>query len=362
MKIYFNKSVNINKIKIAITTACNLDCNYCFVNKTKETMNLNTAKKAVDLLLSSGKGDKLLSIYGGEPLLNFGLIEMICPYAQSQARKLSKNLIISICTNSTLLTKAHLDFFRKYNIRLIISVVGNKIFHDRFRRFNNKGTYEIIAKKLTLIFKSISPEYLGVSFCISPSLVNNLEENFGHLLNLGFKYINFEIIREYEQWTLDRIEKFASELKKVMKFILSEIPKKKFIFLNPINWEIKYRGLTKSLGINCPFNYKLEVYPIGEMTFSPFLLNSPQKENYIIGNINKSFFRFNNCRFNPKNNKCQRCEHDYFKDYNSDEGASKAYRLYGLLCLKMAKEIQNYAGKIKSFHDYVREINERVCF
>jgi len=354
---------DINKIKIAITTACNLDCNYCFVNKTNEKMNLNTAKKTIDLLLFSRGKDKLLSIYGGEPLLNFKLIEMICPYAQSQAKRLNKNLIISICTNATLLTKAHLDFLRKYNIRLIISMVGNKISHNRFRRFNNNyGSYEIIAKKLPLVFKNIPPEYLGVSFCIFPSLVNSIERNFEHLLKLGFRYINFEIIREYEEWSLNRIGKFVLELSKIIKYILSEIPKKNFIFLNPVNWEIKYHILTKSLGISCPFNYKLEVYPKGEIAFSPFLLNSSQKENYIIGNINKSFFRFDSCRFNPKSSKCQRCEYDYFKDYSSDEGASKAYRLYHLLCLKAAKEIQNHACKIKPFGDYVREIKERICF
>ena len=31
----------------------------------------------------------------------------------------------------------------------------------------------------------------------------------------------------------------------------------------------------------------LEVYPEGEMAFSPFLINSEKREQYIIGNINQ---------------------------------------------------------------------------
>ncbi len=125
----------INRIKLTITTQCNLNCDYCFVKKTNEYMELATAKNSVDLLLRSQGKDKLLSIYGGEPLLNFKLIEKISPYAISQAEKLKKNLIITVCTNATLLEEKYLDFFKKYNIKLIVSLAGEKSGQDKFRNF-----------------------------------------------------------------------------------------------------------------------------------------------------------------------------------------------------------------------------------
>ena len=354
---------NINKIKIAITTACNLNCSYCFVNRTKETMRLESARKAVDLLLSSAGTDKLFSIYGGEPLLNFKLIKEICPYALSEARKLNKNLIISVCTNGTLLNQEHLDFFRKFGIKLIISMVGSKISHNRFRKLNsNRNSYEIILKKLPLVFKSMPAQNLGVSFCVFPSLAGNIGKDFNHLLTLGFKYINFEIIREYEKWTQKRIERFTSEFKKISGYVFSEISKGNFIFLNPVNWEIRYGVLTKSLGARCPFDYKLEVYPDGSMAFSPFLLNSVKKDDYIIGNINKSFVRFDSCKFNLKSVRCQRCEGDYLENYPFDERASMVYKLCGLICLEMAKKIQENAHRVKVFRDYIDIIKQKVCF
>lgn len=355
---------DICKIKLAITTECNIDCKYCFVNKTNQQMGFNTAQKAIDLLLSSKGKNKLLSIYGGEPFLNFKLLEKIIPYAASQAQKLKKDLIISICTNGTLLTKEHLDFLKQHNIRLIISMVGNERDHNKFRKFiNNKGSYRVIIKKLPLIFLYIPQRHLGVSFCIFPSLIDRMDNSFKHLINLGFNYVNFEIIRGYEKWSLAKIKRFVLELKKVIGYIFSKIPERNFIFLNPINWEIKYRSLTQSLVSHCPFNYELEVYPKGEIAFSPFLLNSPRRDKYIIGNINKSHLeRFNDCRFNSKSSKCQRCKYDYFKDYDSDKGADEVYKLYHLLCLKASRRIQYYAYKIKSYKDYIREIKNKVCF
>lgn len=354
----------INKIKLAITTECNLECDYCFVNKTNEKMNFSTAKHAIDILLNSKGKDKFLSIYGGEPLLNFELFKKICPYAKSSAKKLDKNLVITMCTNFTLFRETHSTFFKKFNIRLIISMVGERKYHNRVRNFNNdQGSYDLIIEKLPLLFKVISPEHVGASFCIFPSTVNNMERNFKHLIKLGFNHINFEIIRDYEKWTSDRVKEFVLGFNKILNYSFFELLNTNFIFFNPINWEIKYRTLTKSLTIGCPFHYKFEVYPKGEISFSPFLFNYPEKNDYIIGNVNNSILkRFNDCHFDAKSRICQNCEYEYFKCYSSDRGASEVYRYYRLLCLKASQEIIKRSRNTRLFNDYIKRIKSSVCF
>src|SRR3989338_10116842 len=101
--IYSNKE--INKIKLALTTRCNLSCPYCFVDKTGKNMSLEVAKKAIDILIKSKGTNKLLSMYGGEILLEFNLLKEICNYAQNQAKINEKILTISICTNATLIER-----------------------------------------------------------------------------------------------------------------------------------------------------------------------------------------------------------------------------------------------------------------
>ncbi len=355
----------INKIKLAITTKCNLNCDYCFVKKTNKDMNFITAKNAVYLLLKSKGKDKLLSIYGGEPLLNFKLIEKICPYAISQAEKLKKSLTLSVCTNATLLEEEHLNFFKENKVRLIISLIGKEHDHDKFRSLDrNKGTYEVILRKLPMAFKKIPPEHLGVSFCLFPSTVERMEDNFNHLLKLGFNYINFEIIHHYQKWTKKSQENFNLGLNRIIKFVINSIPKGNFIFLNPVNWEIKYQKISRSLNVECPFWYKLEVYPSGSTAFSPFLLNSPDREKYIIGNVNQGFFeKFEKCQYHPKNSICQKCQLDYFSSYsNVDKKAEKIYELYRTLCVKAAREIESRALKNEIYARYIKKIKEKVCF
>lgn len=355
----------INKIKLAITTKCNLNCDYCFVKKTNEDMGWGTAKNAIDLLLESEGEDKLLSIYGGEPLLNFRLIEKICPYAILQAKRLKKNLTMSICTNATLLEKERLDFFRKYGVRLIISLVGEKADHDKFRNFGkDKGSYEIIARILPMVFKKIPPEYLGVSFCLFPSTVQGMKENFNHLLNLGFNYINFEIIHHFQDWHEEAQEKFQSGLNNIIKLVLNNIPKGNFIFLNPINWEIKYQKISQSMSLECPFWYKVEIYPSGAMAFSPFLLNSPNSEKYLIGNINQAFSgKFKKCQYSPGSPDCQKCQSEYFPTQeNVDRGAEKISEISQRFCLKAAEKIKNTASGSKEFSLYIQKIKKEVCF
>jgi len=355
----------INRIKLAVTTQCNLNCDYCFVKKTNEYMSFTTAKNSIDLLLKSQGKDKLLSIYGGEPLLNFKLIEKISPYAISQAKKLKKNLTITVCTNATLFEEKYLNFFKKYNIKLIISLVGNKSSQDKFRNFQkNKGTYEIISKKLPMIFQKISRKNLGVCFCLFPSNIGGFEKNFKHLLKLGFNHVSVEIIQQYEEWSERARKEFISGFNKIIEFVINNIQKENFIFINRINWEIKYQKISQSLRAECPFWYNLEVYPSGMMSFSPFLLNSPHKEKYIIGNVNSGFLRkFKECKYNFKNNNCQRCQSNYYHDYHdADKKAEKVYGISRDLCLKASEDIKLKALNNNSFDKYIRKIKEEIWF
>lgn len=355
----------INKIKTAITTVCNLKCDYCFVRKTDKTMSFDVARKILNLLLSSAGQDKLFSIYGGEPFTAFELIKKMVLYAKAKAKENAKNLTISICTNFTLTNEEHLHFLKEHNIKLIISMVGRRKYHDRTRRlYNNSGTYDRIVDKLPLLFKIMHPDNIGLSFCVFPSTAGMMEDNFYHLIRLGFNYINLEIIREYDKWSYDKIRQFIIAFNRIVRYVLLKISEENFIFLNPINWEIKHNILSKSQRCTCPFNYKLEVYPKGELAFSPFLLNSPHRDEFIIGNINEPQFRkMSDCRFNIKSKKCQKCESDYFSGYNNfDREASEVYNLYHWLCLRAAKEIQVRANTSKLFRSYIEKIKEGVCF
>ncbi|MCK4521733.1 MAG: radical SAM protein [Nanoarchaeota archaeon] len=362
MRDFSNK--RINKIKLTLTTECNLSCPYCFVNKTNEDMSWEVAKKAIGLLIRSKGKNKLLSLYGGEPLLRFDLIKRICPYAIKLADNKNKNLTISICTNLTLLKKEHLDLFRKYNMKVIVSHAGEKKIHNKIRFFRGGGgTYEQVSKKLSMLFDNIKQENIGVSFCILPETVSIMEKEFLYLIGLSFRYFNFEIIRDYKPWKKESIMDFRSGYGKIVSYILENIGKNNFLFLNPVNWEIAHQRVNNLMKASCPFNYLLEVYPDGNMAFSPFLLNVKNKEKHIIGNIKENkVFAFGLCSFSDRENACKSCIIRYFSSYKSDKGADSIHNVCNKLSLKAVKNIMEKSKRDDRFKDYIMKIKKGFYF
>ena len=351
----------INHMKVSLTTNCNLACSYCFVKKTDEIMNWSIAKKTVNLLLQSKGHEKLLSLYGGEPLLEFELIKKMVKYANEKAFENKKILNISICSNMVSLKQEHIDFFIDNNIKIASSLAGERQTHDSMRKFSNgSGSYDIVVDNLSRLSKSLGKNNLGIAFCVFPSAVSCLDKSFIHIIKLGFNNINFEIIRGYETWDKEKVVVFSKMFKKILKFVVSEIKKGRFIFINSIDWMIKNDC---KIGISCPFNNILEVYPNGDMAFSPFLLNIDEKQRYIIGNLkDEKIFRYADCVFSNKNNMCKRCYHDYFKSHVSDVGADIVSRICKKLSFKATTYIIKTARYDKNFNDYVDIIKNKVCF
>jgi len=76
----------LQRLTLQVTQDCNLRCDYCSYSGTfrtrshsKKVMSFETARKAIDYVLSNSIDEERLSIgfYGGEPLLEVGLIKSI---------------------------------------------------------------------------------------------------------------------------------------------------------------------------------------------------------------------------------------------------------------------------------------------
>ena len=67
---------------LKITNKCNLNCIYCYnadKNEIKD-MDFKTAKNSIDYILSDDADKLKIQFTGGEPLLNFDLIEKVIKY------------------------------------------------------------------------------------------------------------------------------------------------------------------------------------------------------------------------------------------------------------------------------------------
>ncbi len=356
----------ISKIKLTLTTNCNLACDYCFVKKTNERMSFDVAKKSIDLLLNSPGNEKLLSLYGGEPLFMFSLIKQIVVYSQKLASKNKKKLTISICTNLTFINEEIKRFIKENSLKITISVVGVEKDHNKFRSFiNGVGSHQKVIENIKEIFKILPAENIGISFVVLPELSSRLLDNIQYIDNLKIsnKNINLEIIQDYKKWDKDSIENFKNNYKKISQKLLNNIAQgRKTIFFNIINWELEKKAISKRIGNSCPFDYLLEIYPSGDIAFSPFLLNKKNKKDFIIGNVKElKLKRYNNCQYIKDDKRCQQCQQIYFQKNESFDNANKVKMYYDIISLATARIIQEKEKSEEVFKRYVIEAKKR-CF
>lgn len=161
------KHSGFNQLIFSVTTDCNFRCSYCiysdnfdeFRNHSREYMNFDIAKKAIDIylkyFLEKEKYDLLkkpaFSFYGGEPLLNFNLIKQIVSYIKSNYYG---EVIFSITTNGYLLTEDVSNFLIDNNFSILISLDGDEKEHDR-KRINqsNQKTFIKVFNNINYLIK-----------------------------------------------------------------------------------------------------------------------------------------------------------------------------------------------------------------
>lgn len=142
---------NTPQITFEVTERCNLACVYCgygklYANKGKRLNRSLKVEQAIAFLdfikdlwndgyLTST--DRLLNIsfYGGEPLLNFELIQSVIEYVETHLSTYPLTFVYSMTTNALLLPK-YIDFLVLKNFKLLISLDGDEI-GSSLRRYKN---------------------------------------------------------------------------------------------------------------------------------------------------------------------------------------------------------------------------------
>lgn len=131
--------MNLSTLTFEVTEKCNLRCRYCiygdfykgYDERKGENMSFAKARQVLDFLFgiwekaSSGSHHTLaVGFYGGEPLMNIGLIKQIIAYIE-QHKPANMDFVYNMTTNAMLL-KLHQDFLARHNFRLLISLDGTE--------------------------------------------------------------------------------------------------------------------------------------------------------------------------------------------------------------------------------------------
>lgn len=227
---------------LCLTHACTLRCCYCYAGrKYNHAMSKETAQRAIDICLNEaiaqGRGLDL-SFFGGEPLLEWELLQWCYEYLEARKEQLIVPPRYGITTNGTLLTPERLAWMEERDFLIGISVDGSPTMHNINRCYvNGKGSHAAVAKALELL--NNSPHIRTKAICVvSPNNVHLLAEgvqwlaaHFRHEIGLNIDY--------WSEWTDEQFELLCEQYRQVATMVLKSYRKGTPIRLSNIEYKIE---------------------------------------------------------------------------------------------------------------------------
>ena len=189
----------VKALCLHVAHTCNLNCEYCFASQGKfhgerAVMSFEVGKRALDFLVENSGTRRNLEVdfFGGEPLMNFGVVKELVAYARSIEKDAGKNFRFTLTTNGVLVDDEVIDFANRECHNVVLSLDGRKEVHDRFRvDLAGRGSWEKIVPKFQRFVEKRGGRgyYMRGTFThFNPDFVEDIKE----MLRLGFTELSME--------------------------------------------------------------------------------------------------------------------------------------------------------------------------
>jgi uncharacterized protein len=225
-------------------------------------MSLRTAFQSVDFLAAQSKGRCTITLFGGEPLLELGLIRQVVEYSH---KTYGATIAFRMSTNGTLITSDVLQFFQKNDIYFALSIDGNQAQHDLCRRYaNNRGSYQDISEKLQAIYR-FNPYTIAVSVVV-PETAGFLAAGVKDLFDKGFRYV-LQTLDYSAQWKSKDITILKEQYRQLADYYSNGLKAGKKIYYSPFDERIKtWAHKSRGLGDICDLaNSQIAIAPSGRI-------------------------------------------------------------------------------------------------
>jgi uncharacterized protein len=275
-------------------------------------MALSTAQKIIDFIFEISPRSEKISIgfFGGEPLLEFGLIEEITTIIRSHNSFQPNRVEIAIATNGTIFSQNMANFLIDNNITLNVSCDGPAIVHDAFRHFpDGSGCSNIVENNIRQLLK-IFP-FTPVNAVYSPENLQSLPDVVDYLSSLGVKniHLNHNISANWTKHEADMLPRIYNAIgKNYMDCYQRREPK--YIDIIDSKIALILRGGYKPLERCRMGTGEFAFAPSGNVYPCEMLIGADEGKEHCLGNISESFIPGKTCNVissGATNKECMTC-------------------------------------------------------
>ncbi len=205
---------DIGQVILQTTQDCSLRCRYCVYGGTykyqrdlvKKIMDFETARRGLDyiydIIKDRDKKDLAVSFYGGEPLMNYDVVEKAVEYSKEKFKDI-RDVKFFMTTNMTILDDRMLETLVTNDFNLSVSLDGPKDHQDAKRVFpDGRGSFDIVTKNLRRIKErdeKYFSEKVGIETVYSKDLpIENVVEFFATDELLKGNRVMFSFVDEYD--------------------------------------------------------------------------------------------------------------------------------------------------------------------
>ena len=196
----------IKSLCLHIAHDCNLRCSYCFADEgtyrgERGLMTKEVARAALDFLVEQSQGRKHLEVdfFGGEPLINFAVVQDAVAYGRELEKKYGKIIRFTLTTNAYHVTDEMIDFINREMKNLVISIDGRQEVHDAQRKnAAGQGSYEKVVKNAKRLLQDRGQKEYYVRGTYTAANLD-FSKDVEALADLGFDEISLEPVVTKEE-------------------------------------------------------------------------------------------------------------------------------------------------------------------
>jgi len=183
----FIRPPQINAACFIVSERCNMRCSYCLADESfcdninGNVMSEDVAIRGLDFFMRTyhRSGYKIapsITIYGGEPLISFDVIQVLIERISESIKRLElpEDTTVNINTNGTLLTEDMASFFRDHNVFISISLDGGSRCNSPRVYVDGRDTYEDVLKAVDICRRAGCS--FGISSTVTEDVLSNKEE------------------------------------------------------------------------------------------------------------------------------------------------------------------------------------------